>query len=722
VNSVLDAAGKSGETTRYLRVLFIAALVIPIALIVATSWLNYDAAFRDAHGQVSHAADAIHEYALKIFETDELILDHIAEHVAGLDWSELVRSEEFHRYLQQFGSRPQVSSVGLIATDYGLAATHPLFPAPSVAIEAPAYLPVERSGNEPIYIGTAVRGTFAAAPQFSVVRTEPNLKSSGGKGLIFVSTKLSDFVEYYRSIVDPRDFLVTMTRSDGAVLARSPGENLIGEVLSPASRFRQEITQKPEAGSYDSASALDGIERLFAYRKLGPYPVYVIVGFKRSAVIEGWAWLMASRLMFGLPATLCLVVLALIALRRSQTADRAVAAAQAEADRREVAEASLRQVQKMEVVGQLTGGVAHDFNNLLTAIAGNLDLLLRRSDDAGRVRRLAEAALQATQRGARITQQLLMFSRRNVLRPETLNLNRVLVEFEGLMAHAVNENIDIQLQLDAALDPSQIDRAQFEAALLNLMVNARDALPDGGRISIETRNVLIEKAYADQNPEVVEGAYVMLAVSDNGVGIDRSVLPRVFEPFFTTKDIGKGSGLGLSQVYGFAEQSGGHVKIYSEVGVGTTVKLYLPIATERPVESDKQSLIPLRSANGDETVLVVEDDEAVLTMAVESLTDLGYRVLVAHDGREALAIVKGPERIDILFSDIIMPGGINGPQLAIEARRLRPGIKVLLTSGYTSAALSNEHGLPVELPVLSKPYRREELAAQLRVIAGGLSS
>jgi len=722
MNSVLGAAGKSGGTTRYLRVLFIAVVVIPVAVGVASSWLNYDAAFRGAHDRVSHAADALHEYALKVFETDELILDHIAEHVAGMDRSELVRSEEFHHYLQQFGSRSQVSSVGLIVRDRGLAATNPLFPAPADAIEAPGYLQVERSGKEPIYVGTAVRGTFVAAPTFSVVRTAPNSSSAGDNGVIFVSTKLSDFVEYYRSIVNPRDFLVTMARSDGAVLTRSPGEELIGSVLSPASHFRQEIAQKPDGGSYAAASDIDGIERLFAYRKLGAYPVYVIVGLKRSAVIEGWAWLMASHLLFVLPATLCLVLLAVVALRRSVVADRAEAAAQAEFDRREVAEASLRQVQKMEVVGQLTGGVAHDFNNLLTAIAGNLELLLRRCEDATRVRRLAEAALQATQRGARITQQLLMFSRRNVMRPETLNLNRVLVEFEGLMAHAVSENIDLQLQLDAALDPSRIDRAQFEAAVLNLMVNARDALPNGGRVIIETRNVLLDKAYADQNTEVVPGAYVMLAVSDNGIGIDRSVLPHVFEPFFTTKDVGKGSGLGLSQVYGFAEQSGGHVKIYSEVGIGTTVKLYLPKATERPVEVDRQSLIPLRSANGGETVLVVEDDEAVLTMAMESLADLGYRVLVAHDGREALAIVNGPERIDILFSDIVMPGGINGAQLAIEAQRLRPGIKVLLTSGYTAAALSNEHGLPEELPVLSKPYRRDELAAQLRVIAGGLSS
>lgn len=290
------------------------------------------------------------------------------------------------------------------------------------------------------------------------------------------------------------------------------------------------------------------------------------------------------------------------------------------------------------------------------------------------------------------------------------------------MTHAVSEKIDLQLQLDAALDPSRIDRAQFEAALLNLMVNARDALPTGGRVVIETRNVLLDQAYADQNPDARPGAYVLVSVSDNGVGIDPSILPHVFEPFFTTKDVGRGSGLGLSQVYGFAEQSGGHVKIYSEVGIGTTVKVYLPKANERLIADEKQQLIPLRSANGGETVLVVEDDEAVLAMAIESLTDLGYRVLVAHDGQEALAMVKGSESIDILFSDIVMPGGINGAKLAVEARRLRPDIKVLLTSGYTAAALSNEHGLPEELPILSKPYRKDELAAQLRVIAGGHAS
>jgi signal transduction histidine kinase len=234
----------------------------------------------------------------------------------------------------------------------------------------------------------------------------------------------------------------------------------------------------------------------------------------------------------------------------------------------------------MDVIGQLTGGIAHDFNNLLAVISGNIELILRKPQDSARVARVARAAFQAVERGERLIEQLLMFSRRQVMRPVTLNLNRVLLEFETLMRHAAGPPGELQLKLDPGLDPSNIDRAQFEAAVLNLVVNARDALPKGGRITIETANVIIDEADAYENSEIAPGSYAMVAVSDNGVGIDPSVLPHVFEPFFTTKEVGKGSGLGLSQIYGFARESGGHVSIYSEVGSGTTVKLYLPKCAE----------------------------------------------------------------------------------------------------------------------------------------------
>ena len=710
---ILRGAGApAGGITRALRLLTVAVVVVPVILVTIAAWVNYGAVFRDARERVDRARDAIHEYALKAFEGDELILDRIAEHVAGKDRSELIGSEDFHRYLQQFDGKPQISAVGLIIPGRGLASSNLIFPVPNVEIGPPNYIRVDRDEKEPIYIGRAVSGTFTQAPQFSVVRLDRVFGEDVGPGLIFVSTRLSDFVGYYRTIVDLNDFLITVIRSDGAVLARSPGDNLVGTALSTNSLFRQAIAREPKSGGYDGASELDGIERLFSYRQLGGYPVYVSVALRRSAVVQGWAWVMADHLAIGLPAWICLFLLASLALRRSRAADAAAAAVQAHSERREIAEASLRHIQKMDVVGQLTGGIAHDFNNLLAVITGNLELILRKPQEVARVGRVAKAALQAAERGERLIEQLLMFSRRQMMRPTTLNLNSVLLEFETLLRHAAGPSIELRLKLDPALELSNVDRSQFEAAILNLVVNARDALLKGGRITIATENAVIDGRPAEEDSEIAPGPYVMVSVRDNGTGIAPSVLPHVYEPFFTTKEVGKGSGLGLSQVFGFVTESGGHVRIDSKLGRGTTVRLCLPTCTEGHVLNEPQpaARIPRR---GGGTVLVVDDDESVLESAKETVADLGYRVLSAHSGWEALEVLKSSEKVDVLFSDIVMPGGINGIQLAEEARRLQPSLKVLLTSGYTTASLRDKHGLPAEFPVLGKPYRREQLAANL---------
>jgi signal transduction histidine kinase len=719
IESTLDRGVEPSSTSRFLRLLMIAVLVVPVLLFSGAAWLYYRAAFDDANERVVRATDAIEQHALKVFETAELMLDQIAERVDDMNWPDIAHSEEVHKFLQRLSAMPDIGVVGLIAPDLAVAATSREFPVPSAKASSQDYLPVPRDGRDPLFISGLTRGSPPSDTHFTVARHKPNSDRTNGGGLIFVSLPLASLVQYYRSVIDPDTYLVTMMRSDGAVLARHPDEGLAGRVLSPQSLFQRSVARDPERGTYVGASQLDQRERLFAYRKVGTYPVYVAVGLARMAVVNGWLGLMARCLMLGLPVVAALILLTLVAKRHSDAADRAMAAAREEADRRLAAEDSLRHAQQMEAVGQLTGGVAHDFNNLLTVITGSLDMILRRVGDPGRVRRLTESALRAAARGERLTQQLLMFSRRQVMHPETLNLNRVLLEFEALMRRAAGEKIELELKLDAGLDPSRVDRTQLEATVLNLVVNARDAMPTGGRLTVETQNIVLDDAYAAANSEAATGACVMIAVSDNGCGIARDVLPHVFEPFFTTKEVGRGSGLGLSQVYGFAKESGGHVQIYSEVGMGTTVKLYLPKSSTQPVAESRRTLIPLRVANGGETVLVVEDDEDVLAMAVESLSDLGYKVLIAHDGEEALAIVRGSQQIDILFSDIVMPGGINGAQLAVEARRLRPDIKVLLTSGYTGAALRNEHGLPDDLPVLGKPYRHDQLAAQLRVIIGG---
>jgi signal transduction histidine kinase/CheY-like chemotaxis protein len=379
-------------------------------------------------------------------------------------------------------------------------------------------------------------------------------------------------------------------------------------------------------------------------------------------------------------------------------------------------EERLNQSQKMEAIGQLTGGVAHDFNNLLTIIVGNLDMILRRPDNVQRVQRLAESGLGAARRGAEVTQKLLAFSRRQVLRPETVNPNGLLQGFRGLLGRAVGATVRIEFHLDPALHPVRLDPGQFENAILNMAVNARDAMPDGGLIAVTTGNASLDAADVADMPELAPGDYVVVAMTDTGSGMDAPTMARVFEPFFTTKDVGKGTGLGLSQVYGFAKQAGGHVRIESRPGWGTTFRLYLPRSVERPKETrPKTNAMPLRRATDGEVVLVVEDEPAVLAMAVESLEELGYRTRTATDAADALRQLRGVDRIDLLFSDVIMPGGMNGVQLSVEARRLRPTLRLLLTSGYTGASFGAD-GIPDDVPLLTKPYLREDLADRLRVV------
>ena len=388
--------------------------------------------------------------------------------------------------------------------------------------------------------------------------------------------------------------------------------------------------------------------------------------------------------------------------------------AKAEAAADEVARtsAALRQAQKMEAIGRLTGGVAHDFNNLLTVVTSGFEMIRRRPDDRERVLKMAEAGMEAAQRGARLTGQLLTFARRQDLRPETVDLNASLRAFEPLARRIVGEAVQVGLALDPAPHPARMDRSEFESAVLNLIVNARDALPpQGGRIEVSTRN-----AERDGGDGLPRGSYVVAAVADNGSGMDEATRAKVFEPFFTTKEFGKGSGLGLSQVHGFARAAGGTVEITSAPGQGTTVEVWLP-RTEgvASAASNAGPASVLRHAEAGETVLAVEDEAAVLIAVTENLADLGYQVIPARDAAEALERLRGEERVDILFSDIVMPGGMNGLQLAVEAERLRPGLRVLLTSGYAGDTLAREHSVSGDLPMLAKPYRRDELAERLKV-------
>jgi signal transduction histidine kinase len=390
-----------------------------------------------------------------------------------------------------------------------------------------------------------------------------------------------------------------------------------------------------------------------------------------------------------------------------------------EISEREKAEAALRQAQKMEAIGRLTGGLAHDFNNLLQVVLGNLDPLLShaamKADET--VRHMLETALAASERGASLTRQLLAFGRKQPLAPRAFDVNSLVANLFTLLHRTLGESIEIETILAADLNLASADAHQLESALLNLAVNARDAMPKGGRISIETANAKIDEALAVSYDEFKAGDYVMITVSDTGVGMAPEVAAKAFDPFFTTKEVGGGSGLGLSQVYGYAKQSGGHALITSEPGRGTKVTLYLPrSADDRLAVEPEDSQAPLPRPSGKETVLVVEDEKLVLLTAVRGLTTLGYHVLAADQTTTALEILKSAQPIDVLFSDVVMPGDLSGVELAAEAARLRPKIKILLVSGYPRMALSHEHGLGEEIPLLQKPYRTQDLAARLRTI------
>jgi signal transduction histidine kinase/CheY-like chemotaxis protein len=428
----------------------------------------------------------------------------------------------------------------------------------------------------------------------------------------------------------------------------------------------------------------------------------------------------AGRFYGLLAASLVPIILLIEASRLYSRLDEALVVAEERNAELARSRKELAQAQRLEAIGQLTGGVAHDFNNLLTVVIGNLDLILDTRGDAEKIERLANAAIKAAQRGQRLVQQLLTYARKQITRAEIVNLNQLIVELESLMSRVIGEQIEVVTRLSPVLAPALIDPAQFETAILNLVINSRDAMTGSGRITIETRNVTVDLQYAADNPELTPGPYVMIAVSDCGTGMTPAVLARAFDPFFTTKEVGKGSGLGLSQVYGFVKTAGGHVTIDSELGVGTTVKLYLPKSSDRQIMPEiGTETVSSRLASAHETILLVEDDEDVLVVAAESLRELGYQVVTAVNATQALEVLRGDRAVDLLFSDVIMPGGMNGAQLAVEARRIRPALKVLLTSGYTAAGLTREHGLPENLNIVEKPYQREELAKKLRLVIGG---
>jgi two-component system, NtrC family, sensor kinase len=718
-----DPSIPPGSAERPLRMLLVATVLLPILLFSAVAAISYRQHFVDARDRLDRDLGRITEHALKVFETFELSAIYLDELIANVTDGEIRREEAQYsaRLRNVIKSLPQLRDLWVIDADGHPVVSGTVFPMPRMDLSDREYFVVHKTGKaDSLHISEVVAARAANTKFFAVSRKREINGRFGGVTIVSIAPEF--FTEYYSRLPKDWQSASALLRADGTVLARYPEPPGAPTKLAPGSAFQRAIATNPERGTFTNVAAYDNVERTFAYRKLPRHDVYVLSSFATHTVVEQWLREMGSHLIFGIPATLAMFGLGIVALRRSRNL-------QQEIQRREATEMALRQAQKMEAVGRLSGGIAHDFNNMLTVILGNIDIALRRlgepNANSARIGKLLDAARQASERAATLVQRLLAFSRQHPQEVKSVDINRLVQGMSELLRRTIGENVVTETVLGGGLWKVAVDPNQLENAILNLAVNARDAMQDGGRLTIETSNSYLDEAYvASHGGEIHHGQYVMLALSDTGSGMPRDVIERAFEPFFTTKPAGLGTGLGLSMVYGFAKQSGGHIKIYSEVGQGATIKIYLPRIAERqddlPVWTG--DTLPKRSApgrRGTETILLVEDEEEVRAFAVDVLREEGYTVHAAPDAAAALRELDADPAIKLLFTDVVLPGGLNGRQLADEALQRRPDLKVLYATGYTRNAIIHQGRLDADVELLTKPFTADVLTRKVRAMLDG---
>ncbi len=703
-------------------------IVLPIAVFAIGAATSYRQHFTEAQDRLQRNLGTVYEHAQKVLETIELsslYLDEVLENVTD----DQIRNNEadFNRRIKTLtDTLPQFADIWIVGADGHPLVSGTVFPIPrQLDLSDRDYFSAHRDNKATgLYVGDVVTSRATnqrGQPRFFALSRKRIAPDGSFAGVIVMSISPDYFRDYYATLTQP--IVAALIRADGVVLARYP-EVPFPARLTRGNTFQSALEEGHDSGLLRVVSALDGKERIFSFRKLPRIPVYMTAGVDTADIKDAWLAGMSRHLIFGLPATAAMIALGLLALRRTRRETAANLKLREEIARREATEEALRQSQKMDAVGRLTGGIAHDFNNLLTAIIGNLDLALRRVSGEDRVHTWLSNCRQAAERAATLVRRLLAFSRQHPLEVKSVDINRLVQGMSELMHRALGETVATETVLAGGLWKVAIDPNQLENAILNLAVNARDAMPDGGRLTIETANCHLDEHYIElTGAEIAAGQFVMVAVSDSGSGMSADVMNRAFEPFFTTKPAGVGTGLGLSQVYGFARQSGGHIRIYSEVGEGTTIKLYFPRLTGQhdiPAWSVRESGAPSPdSVGGNESVLVVEDDPQVNKLAVETLEERGYRVLSAPDGPTALRMLDDAPPIDLLLTDVVLPNGMNGRQLSDEMLRRRPDIKVLFVTGYTRSAIIHHGRLDPDIDLLTKPFTADALTRKVRQILDG---
>ncbi len=694
---------------RLLKLMMAASVVLPAVLFTITAWLDYHNFERLTNERIERSLDVLHEHSLKVLQTAERTFGEVNEIVRGMSDDEIRANETtVHQRLKAIvATMPRMQGV-VIIDRHGrpLAFSNNVPVSKTIDFADIDYFRAVKGGKRGTYISTI--NTQRVGGQGKFISLSQARSSDDGKfnGIISIAVLTSYFENFYTQLSGVGSFFA-LVRSDGHVLARYPV--LAGEPirLDPHTELRMRIGQGLDRSTFWAESPTDHVERLLGYRKIAGFPLYAVAGVERSAIIHEWVRYNINYLIFGLPLTAFLFLGLGLALRRTQRLYD-------EYERRETAERALRHAQRLEAIGQLTGGVAHDFNNLLMVVGGNTQRLRKELTDPKHLR-LLDMIATATQRGETLTRQLLAYSRRQTLAPQVVNLSQRLPAIREVLARSLRADIAIKVDVPNGACAVKVDPGEFELAILNLAVNAKDAMPNCGTLSIRIKPVVLK---GEATADGLAGDFVAIRVADTGVGMPPDVLARVFEPFFTTKEIGRGTGLGLSQVYGFAKQSGGTATASSTEGRGTTVTIYLPRCHEAPevAAPPAQAQAPADMIG---TVLLVEDNTDVAEVGAGYLRQLGYRVRNVANAQAALASLRMDADVDLVFTDILMPGGMNGVELAREIGARFPDIPVLLTTGYSASA---QEAVRQGLVLLQKPYDLDSLKRHIHEAIEGVTA
>jgi two-component system NtrC family sensor kinase len=698
-------------TIRLVRLAMAASLLAPTMLFAFAAWNSYRNLAALTDERLARSLDVEQEEAQRTFQLVDLALNSVKDLVADMSADDIRRDEKhLHLLLQKLDAQiPLIQSIWIYDKDGRSLVSSWIEPAPDESFADRDFFRAHLGGNDGTYYGRVYASRFGAQPFFTV--SQRLVHDGAFLGVLEISVLPSNFFHFFATLAYAEGQQFSLIRDDGLFLARYPmAPSGAPTRLDENSGFRRTIARTPAGGLFTTLSPIDHIERRFAARRLDGTPLYVTTGFSTAVMRSEWLWGIAAHLIYGVPVTLFLFFSLFAVLLRTQRL-------YAEINRRAAAEEALRQSQKLDAIGHLTGGVAHDFNNLLTIIIGNLEAAQRQLEswtDGAQIKlsRRLENAMHGAQRAATLTKRLLAFSRQQPLSPALLDVNRVLNGLSDFLRRALGEDVSLEIVGGGGVWPVEADAAELDAAILNLAVNARDAMPEGGKLTIEASNSYLDDSYCRQNADVQPGQYVQIAVTDTGSGMPKDVIERAFEPFFTTKESGQGTGLGLSQVYGFVKQSGGHVKIYSEAGEGTTIKIYLPRFFGRASAAEEKAAAPRRGRSG-ESVLVVEDDSDVRDYVVETLASLGYKVFEAGEAESALRLLDENPSVHLLLTDVVMPG-MNGRKLAEEARLRRPDLKILYMTGYSRNAIMHQGRLDIGVDLLQKPISSEQLASAVR--------